>query len=176
MLRGAIAAAVTPLRDDGRALDEEAFGPLTRFLADGGLDGLLACGTTGEGLLLTVEERRRAAERYLEERPKGFQVAVHAGAQTTADTVALASHAVEAGADAVAVIAPPFFLLDQAEVLNHLLAAAEACAPLPFYAYEFAGRSGYAIPVDVVHRLREQAPNLVGMKVSDRPWTAVEPY
>ena len=48
-LRGAIAAAVTPLRDGGRHLDEEAFAPLVRFLADGGVDGLLACGTTARG-------------------------------------------------------------------------------------------------------------------------------
>ncbi len=147
MLTGAIAAAVTPLTDGGRRLDESALGPLVRFLADGGIDGVLACGTTGEGILLTVDERRRITERLLEERPDGFQIAVHAGAQTTADTVAIAAHARQAGADAVAVIAPPYFPLDEEEVLAHLLAAAEACAPLPFYAYEFAARSGYPIPV-----------------------------
>jgi len=176
VLRGAIAAAVTPLTDDGRRLDDAAFGPLVRFLADGGLDGVLACGTTGEGILLSVEERRRASERFLEERPAGLAVAVHAGAQTTDDTVALAVHAKEIGADAVAVIAPPYFPLDEEAVLSHLVAAAGACAPLPFYAYEFAGRSGYAIPVRAIARLRELAPNLAGMKVSDAPWSAVEPY
>jgi dihydrodipicolinate synthase/N-acetylneuraminate lyase len=176
VLKGALAATVTPLLDDGRALDEPAIGPLVRFLADGGVDGALVCGTTGEGILLSVPERRRVAERFLQERPPGFQVAVHAGAQTTADTVKLAAHAKEIGADAVAVIAPPYFPLDEDEVLAHLLAAAEACAPLPYYAYEFAARSGYPIPVRAVERLRDLAPNLAGMKVSDRPWTAVEPY
>jgi dihydrodipicolinate synthase/N-acetylneuraminate lyase len=82
----------------------------------------------------------------------------------------------EAGADAVAVIAPPYFPLDERELLRHLRSAADACAPLPFYVYEFAARSGYAIPVDVVARLRDDAPNLAGMKVSDAPWDAVEPY
>jgi dihydrodipicolinate synthase/N-acetylneuraminate lyase len=176
VLRGAITAAVTPLADGGRRLDEEAFGPLVRFLAGGGTDGLLACGTTGEGVLLSIDERRRAAERFLEARPEGFLVAVHAGAQSTADTVELATHAKEIGADAVAVIAPPYFPLDAAAVLDHLRSAAEACAPLPFYVYEFAARSGYAIPVRAIERLREEAPNLAGMKVSDTPWEAVEPY
>jgi dihydrodipicolinate synthase/N-acetylneuraminate lyase len=176
VLRGAIAAAVTPLTEGGARLDEPAFAPLVRFLADAGLDGLLACGTTGEGVLLGVDERRRVVERFLEARPPGFQVAVHAGAQTTADTVTLAAHAREAGADAVAVIAPPYYALDDAAVLAHLRAAADACAPLPFYAYEFAARSGYAIPIDVVTRLRAGAPNVAGMKVSDTPWEAVEPY
>ena len=176
MLRGAITAAVTPLTDDGTRLDEEAFGPLVRFLAEGGTDGLLACGTTGEGVLLSLAERRRAAERFLEARPDGFLIAVHAGAQSTADTVELATHAKEIGADAVAVIAPPYFPLDAAAVFAHLRSASEACAPLPFYVYEFAARSGYAIPVRAIERLREEAPNLAGMKVSDTPWGAVEPY
>src|ERR671914_846104 len=58
MLRGAIAAAVTPLRDDGSTVDEDAFAPFVRFLSVGGVDGVLACGTTGEGILLSVDERK----------------------------------------------------------------------------------------------------------------------
>ena len=176
MLTGAIAAAATPLTDGGRDLDEGAVGPLTRFLADGGIDGALVCGTTGEGILLSPPERVRVAERFVEARPDGFQIAIHAGAQSTADTVALATHAKEIGADAVAVIAPPYFPLDEPALLEHLRAAAEACGPLPFYVYEFAGRSGYAIPVAVIERLRETSPNLAGLKVSDTPWSAIEPY
>jgi dihydrodipicolinate synthase/N-acetylneuraminate lyase len=167
---------VTPLADGGGNLDEDAIGPLTRFLAERGIDGILACGTTGEGILLSVPERRRVAERFVEARPEGFQVAIHAGAQSTSDTVELATHAKEVGADAVAVIAPPYFPLDERALLEHLRAAAEACGPLPFYVYEFAGRSGYAIPVGVIERLRDTSPNLAGLKVSDTPWSAVEPY
>jgi dihydrodipicolinate synthase/N-acetylneuraminate lyase len=103
-------------------------------------------------------------------------VAIHAGAQSTSDTVELATHAKEVGADAVAVIAPPYFPLDERALLEHLRSAAEACGPLPFYVYEFAGRSGYAIPVPVIERLRETSPNLAGLKVSDTPWSAIEPY
>lgn len=176
MLKGAIAASVTPLADGGASVDLDAIASLVRFLADGGVDGLLACGTTGEGILLSVEERKAVTERFLEERPDGFRVAVHAGAQTTADTVALARHAREVGADAVAVIAPPYFPLGEDELVTHLGAAASACDPLAFYVYEFVGRSGYAIPVAVIERLRETATNLAGLKVSDSPWSAVEPY
>lgn len=175
-LHGAIAASVTPLKDGGRTLDTMAFEPLTAFLAEGGVDGVLACGTTGEGVLLGVAERRTVTELFIDNRPAGFQVAVHAGAQTTADTVALAAHAVDVGADAVAVIAPPYFPLDEEELLRHLRSAANAADPLAFYVYEFAGRSGYAIPPGVVERLRADAPNVVGMKVSDAPFEAVRPY
>ncbi len=176
MLHGAIAAAATPLSEGGASLDRDAFGPLVGFLAAGGLDGILALGTTGEGIMLSVDERRRAAELFLAARPEGFAVAVHCGAQTTPDTVALALHAAEAGADAVAVIAPPYFAFDERELLAHFRAAAGACAPIPFYVYEFAARSGYAVPLSVVEGLREAAPNLRGLKVSDTPFDRVEPY
>jgi dihydrodipicolinate synthase/N-acetylneuraminate lyase len=175
-LHGAIAAAVTPLRDGGQHLDEEAFAPLVRSFAAGGVDGLLACGTTGEGVLLSVDERRRVAELFLAARPEGFQVAVHAGAQTTADSMALASHALKAGADAIALIAPPYFPLDPEELVRHFVSVANACEPLPFYIYEFAGRSGYPIPIDVIGRIRERCANVRGMKVSDTPFAAAEPY
>ena len=122
------------------------------------------------------DERRHVAEGFLAVRPEGFQVAVHAGAQTTRDTVALAAHALEVGADAVAVIAPPYFPLDPRALFEHFRSAADACDPLPFYIYEFAERSGYAIPLDVVGQLRREQGNVVGMKVSDTPFDAIEPY
>jgi len=176
MIRGALAAAVTPLRDGGAELDEEAFGPLAEFLAAGSLDGILAMGTTGEGVLLSVPERKRVADLFLEACAGRLDVAAHCGAQTTADTVVLAEHAAAAGATAVAVIGPPYFQLDDEALLAHLRAAAEACAPTPFYVYEFARVSGYAVPVRVVERLRDAAPNLAGMKVSDAPFERLEPY
>ena len=176
MLKGALAASVTPLRDDGDALDEDAFEPVVDFLVAGGMDGLLAMGTNGEGILLSPEERKRAAARFVEVSAGRLQIAVHCGAQTTVDTVALAAHAVEAGADAVAVIAPPYFPLDDVALLEHFVAAARACEPLPFYVYEFERTSGYAVPLPVLDRLRERASNLAGLKVSDRPWEKFAPY
>lgn len=175
MLSGAIAAALTPLKGGGFELDEDAFEPYVAFLAANGIDGLLALGTTGEGVLFDVDERKRVAELFLACRGR-LQVAVHCGAQTTSDTVLLAEHAAEAGADAVAVIAPPYFAFDADELLAHFREAAQACDPLPFYVYEFAARSGYAVPLPVIAGLREEASNFVGLKVSDTPWERFEPY
>jgi dihydrodipicolinate synthase/N-acetylneuraminate lyase len=171
VLKGALAAALTPLRDSGSALDEDAFGPYCEFLRE--LDGVLALGTTGEGILLSTDERRRVVELFV---AGGLRVIAHCGAQTTAATVELAEHAASAGVDGVAVIGPPYFPLDEDALLAHFGAAARACAPLPFYLYEFARASGYAVPLDVLGRLREQAPNLAGLKVSDSPWEAFAPY
>ena len=174
MLRGALAAAVTPLAGD--RLDEDAFAPYVDYLAAGGLDGLLALGTTGEGLLFGVEERKRAVELFAAAARGRLQVAAHCGAQTTADTVVLAEHAVATGVDAVAVIGPPYFHLDERALLDHFAAAAAACAPLPFYVYEFERASGYAVPLSVLHELRERTANLAGLKVSDAPFERFAPY
>ena len=69
-------------------------------------------GTSGEEILLDLDERRTVMERFVEGARGRFPVAVHAGAQTTAQSVALAEHAAHIGAAAVAVIGPPYFKLD----------------------------------------------------------------
>ncbi len=175
-LRGTLAASVTPLRDAGGLLDEEAFGPLTDFFVAARLDGILALGTAGEGILLSEEERKRAADLFLQASDRRLRVAVQCGAQTTAETVALAVHAAEVGADAVVVIGPPYFPLDERAQYAHFLAAATACAPLPFYVYEFAATTGYPVAPEVLERLRGAATNLTGLKVSDTPWASFERY
>ena len=169
----AYAAALTPLRDGGEALDEDAFAPYVSFLERGGVDGILALGTTGEGILLGKAERMRAAELFL---AGGLDVIVHCGAQTTRDTVELAEHAARHGAAGVAVIPPPYFALDDEALLAHLDAAAHACEPLPFFVYEFRARAGYSVSLPVLERLRAGATNFAGLKVSNRPFADVEPY
>jgi dihydrodipicolinate synthase/N-acetylneuraminate lyase len=171
-----LAASVTPLRGNGAAVDDDAFGPLADFFVGAGLDGVLALGTAGEGISLRVDERRQVADLFLQAADNRLQVAVHCGAQTTADTVTLAAHAAEVGADAVVVIGPPYFKLDEKAQYGHFLAAATACAPLPFYVYEFASTTGYAIAPAVLERLRHDASNVVGLKVSDTPWDRFADY
>ena len=168
-----IAAALTPLRDGGASLDDEALHPYLEFLRDAGIEAALLLGTTGEGILLSFPERKRAISNAI---GGPLPVLAHCGAQSTADTAALAAHAAEQGAEAVAVIAPPYFRLDEDALLAHFAEAARACAPLPFYVYELEAASGYAIPVSVVERLRETVDNVAGMKVSDAPFEKVQPY
>ncbi len=176
MIRGALAASVTPLTDGGDTVDQSGIGPLVDFYADAGLDGLLVLGTTGEGILFDADERRRVTERFVEAGAGRLAMIIHTGAQTTADTVALSAHAAEAGADAVGVIGPPYFAYDEDSLFAHFSAAAKAAAPLPFYVYEFAARAGYPVPLAVLARLREDAENFVGLKVSDSPYEAFAPY
>jgi dihydrodipicolinate synthase/N-acetylneuraminate lyase len=175
-VRGTLAAAVTPLVGAGGGIDEDGIAAVTEFYVRAGLDGILALGTTGEGILFSIDERRRAADAFVAAAHHRFAVVVHCGAQTTHDTALLAEHAAGIGAAGVAVIPPPYFPLDADAIWRHLDAAADACAPMPFYVYEFAARSGYSVPIEVIERLRSSAPNLVGMKVSDSTFDAVRPY
>jgi dihydrodipicolinate synthase/N-acetylneuraminate lyase len=172
--RPLIVAAATPLTDGGASLDADAIAPYVAFLESHGADGVFACGTTGEGVLLGLDERRRAVEAFRS--ALTGRLIVHAGAQTTADTVALAEHARAIGADAIAIIPPPYFALDAEALTAHFVAAARACAPLPFFCYAFTARSGYPLPVDVIRRIEASVDNLAGLKVSESPFERVEPY
>jgi dihydrodipicolinate synthase/N-acetylneuraminate lyase len=175
-IAGCLAASVTPFRQDGESLDEGAFDGLTDFMVGAGLDGFLAMGTTGEGVLLTIAERKLVTDLFVKAARSRLKVVVHAGAQTTRDTSTLSAHAADSGADGVAVIGPPYYPLDEQSMLEHFASAGRACAPLPFYVYEFAARSGYAVPLSVISKLRDRLPNLAGLKVSDTPWDKFETY
>ena len=83
MLRGALAASVR-LRDEGAVLDEDGFDSVVDDLVAAGLDGILAFGTNGEGVLLSAEERRRGLELFLAAAAGRLLVAAHCGAQATA--------------------------------------------------------------------------------------------
>jgi len=175
-LGGAVAASVTPLREGGEAVDLEAIEPLVGELVRGGVDGILALGTTGEGILLDTAERRAVAEAFVRASDGRLTIMVHCGAQTTSATANLSAHAAEVGAAAVAVIGPPYYEPDDQALVQHFNEAAIACAPLPFFIYEFAARAGYAIRPSVIEELRLRVPNLAGLKVSDSPWERFEPY
>jgi dihydrodipicolinate synthase/N-acetylneuraminate lyase len=176
MLRGALAAALTPLQAGGESFDARACELYASFLVESGLDGVLLLGTTGEGMLLNPSEREIVASVFTAAVGGRLKVAVHVGAQSTKDTVRLAEHAVSIGANAVAVIPPPYFRLDDGALLAHLDQAARAAAPLPFYLYEFEAASGYAISHEVIQRFADIAPNLAGLKVSDAPYPHFERY
>ena len=176
MLSGTLAAALTPFTPGADALDLGVIPSYAEWLLAHGASGVLSAGTTGESVLLSEDEHRRLAEAWRAAlRGRGL-LAVHAGAQTTGETVRLAAHAKEIGADAVAVIGPPYFALDAEELFCHFKAAADACAPVPFYVYEFAARAGYALPIPMLHRLKATCSNVVGLKVSDAPFEKFKPY
>lgn len=169
-----LVASITPMRDGGARIDEDAIGPLAVFQHEHGADGVFACGTTGEGLLLTPQERIAVASHFRE--AIDGPLIVNVGSQTTAQSCALAAQMAELGVDGVAAVAPPYYPLGQEALVDHMVAVARACDPLPFYMYVFTVRSGYPFPAAVASSVRDRATNTVGLKVSEGSIAEVAPF
>ncbi len=163
-LRGIYPAIITPFDAEG-AYDAGAMRRIVRHQLDAGVDGFYVSGGTGEGLLLTPEERRSALETVLDEVKGRAGVIAHVGAFQTADTLALASHAGEVGADAIAALPPAYFYRpDTLGLVRYYSAVAEASS-VPLLIYNIPQRVGITMTRDLFDRLLE-VPNIVGMKDS----------
>jgi 4-hydroxy-tetrahydrodipicolinate synthase len=160
---GIVCALVTPFRGDG-AVDEPALRELIDFQAERGVDALFVLGTTGEGVLLDVAERRRATEVAAEHLRGRLPLVVHCGAADTLTAVALARHAEAAGAVAAAAVVPFFFRYTHAELQRHFTALAEAAPRIGHYVYENPERVGYSAGVGLVAQLVDQVPGILGVK------------
>lgn len=164
-LTGLIAAPHTPFRADG-SIELEVVPQQARLLVHNGVAGAFICGTTGEGSSLTSDERRTLVESWVAARPVGLSVIVHVGHLSLNEACALARHAEEAGADAIAAIAPSFFKPPTVtELVAWCAEVARAAPTLPFYYYYMPGMTGVTIPAtDFLARAGDQIPNLAGVK------------
>ncbi|MDR7485310.1 MAG: dihydrodipicolinate synthase family protein [Armatimonadota bacterium] len=163
-LRGVIIALPTPMRADGQ-VDARGVGDLVGWLVDRGVDGIFACGTTGEGPLLDLEERVTVLRAAVTASAGRVPVVAQVGGMTTAGTIAAARSAVGAGVDALAVMAPFYFRHSEAAVIAHFAAVADAVPDHPVLLYNIPQHTGNAITPSVVRALLGR-PNLVGMKDS----------
>lgn len=160
---GVLSALVTPFGPDGR-VDTAALADLVDFQIGAGVDGLFVLGTSGEGLLLSVEERTALAGAVLELVGSRVPVVVHCGAVDTATAVILARHAAGAGASALATLPPLFFPYDDRAHLGHFAAVAAAAPGLDHYVYENPDRVGFSLGPGLVLRLIREIPGLRGIK------------
>ena len=139
-IKGLVAATVTPMKANGE-VNLPALDSYVKHLEKQGLAGVFVNGTTGEGLLMTSEERKAVAEAWMAYKDK-FKVMIHVGGTSYAAEVDLARHAEQIGADAISAMGPCFLPPYRAEELvafNKIIAAA---APnTPFYYYHIPGTS-----------------------------------
>lgn len=164
-LQGVVVPIMTPF-DAAGEFDPTATKRLVNYLIKRGVHGLFPCGTTGEGFLLSLDERRRVAETVIDAASGRIPVIIHSGAANTADTLALTTHANAAGADAVAVIPPFVYHHCDAALMKHYLTVANSVPDLPVLLYNFPAISNNTFTFDLVMALREEAPNIIGMKDS----------
>ena len=163
--RGLVAAPFTPLHAD-RSLNLDVIPAYARFLRDNGVGAAFVCGTTGEGLSLTLEERLRIAERWVACADDRLRVIVHVGHTCLTDARTLTAHAAKIGASAVSALTPCFFKpRNNAEVVNWCEAVASAAPTLPFYYYNIPSMTGIDYPVvDFLAQAQDRIPSLAGVK------------
>lgn len=164
-LSGLVAAPFTPFRPNGDVA-LETIPKIATLLARNGVKGAFVCGTTGEGSSLTSDERREVAAAWRAATPAGLALTVHVGHLSLRESQALARHAQQIGADAVATLAPNFFKPANVQELVAWCAGVAAAAPkLPFYYYHMPGMTGVNIPVrEFLALAPSQIPTFVGVK------------
>jgi 4-hydroxy-tetrahydrodipicolinate synthase len=159
-LRGSFVALVTPFREG--KVDEAALRSLIRWQLDKGTDGLVPCGTTGEGATLLSEEAVRVVRACVEEARGRVPVVAGCGTNSTAATIDNVQRAKEAGADAALVVTPYYNKPTQAGILTHFRLVADA-TDLPVILYDIPGRTGVPIRYETILRAA-QHPNILAIK------------
>jgi dihydrodipicolinate synthase/N-acetylneuraminate lyase len=163
-IQGVVAPPPTPLDGEGAELDLRAIAAVVDHLAAGGVHAMFVNGTTGEGALLTLEERERTAEAFAAANAGRLATIVQVGDVGTAGSVRLARHAASVGAHAVAVVAPFYFEHDQAALERHVRAIA-AATDLPTFIYDIPQRTANSFGLDLTRRLYAEGV-IVGSKDS----------
>ena len=164
-VKGIIVPTLTPF-DGGGKIDATAVERLVDFLIGNGVAGLFPGGTTGEGFLLSLEERRQVAEAVVSAAAGKVPVIVHTGTPTTSDTMALTQHAAEIGAGAAGIIAPYVYHHGDESLFRHFSCVANSVPQLPIYLYNFPAICNNTLSTDLVQKVMAEAPNVIGMKDS----------
>ena len=161
---GLFPAAVTPMDGEGR-LDERALERVLEFNLQAGVQGFWLAGGTGESVLLDDEENMRVASLAVAQMAGRAASIMHVGTPTTRRSVRLAEHAARAGADAVCCVPPLFYSRSEEEIVEHYRAVG-AAAGRPIFLYNLPGMTGVEITVDLARRIRDEVPQLAGLKHS----------
>ena len=176
-LSGIIVAPITAMSDDGQSLASDViFHTYYQFLIERGVNGMLVGGTTGEGMLLSLDERKTLAEKTVRIVNHAVPVLIHVGANSTADAVQLAKHAAMIKADGIAVVSPSFYSYDQPALATHFTAVAKTVPDLPMYLYNLPSFVHNELLADLVVELQHTCPNIVGVKHSDEDMIRLQEY
>ena len=164
-LVGLIAATYTPLHRDG-SLNLDPIPGMVDHLLESGVSGLYVCGSTGEGVSLTSDERRSVAEAFTAAANKRVPVVVQVGHNSVAEARGLAAHAQEIGADVISATCPSYFKVGNISALVDCMSEVASGAPeLPFYYYHIPILTGSTIDMaGFLRQASERIPNLHGLK------------
>ena len=166
-ITGLVPATFTPFHADG-SLNLGLVEPLVEHLIRDGVTGLYVCGSTGEGISLTREERMATSAAFVAATRKRIPVVVQVGHNSIAEARLLAAHAQSVGADAISATPPSYFKPPTLTALIDSMAEIAAAAPdLPFYYYHIPGMTGVTPNIAALVRDGQASiPTLVGVKFS----------
>lgn len=156
--------AMVSCYDGNGNISEEAVIQLTRFFISAGINGIYVGGSTGEGLLQSVEERKSVLEAVVRENNGRVQIIAHIGAMTTEASVELAVHAEAVGVDAISAVPPFYYRFSDRAVKNHWRAIFQAVS-LPFIIYHIPSTTGFNLTEKLFKEMLSY-PNVAGLKVS----------
>ncbi|HLT93444.1 MAG TPA: dihydrodipicolinate synthase family protein [Membranihabitans sp.] len=164
-LKGLIAAPFTPFYEDGE-LNLKTISGYSTLLKKSHVSGVFIGGTTGEGMLMSVAERKSLAEEWLRHAEESFKIIVHVGANSYRDAQELADHARSIGADAVSSMGPLFLRPKRIEdLINYCREVSLSSGDLPFYYYHIPGVSGVDFPmIEFLEKAEDIVPTLKGIK------------
>ncbi len=158
--RGAYTALITPFQ--GGNVDYSALERLVEHQIAAGIDGIVPCGTTGESPTLSMDEHDQVVKRVIRLANKRVPVIAGAGSNSTAEAVRLATHAAEAGADGLLLVAPYYNRPPQEGIFRHYSEIARA-VELPIMLYNIPGRCGGEIAPQTIKRLCETHENITAV-------------
>lgn len=164
-IKGLIDAPFTPFDRNGD-VNCEPIPAYAAMLHKNGLKGVFINGSSGEGYMLTTEERMALAEKWVASVPEGFKVIVHVGSCCLRESVKLAAHAAEIGAWGIGAMAPPFPKIGRIEELvKYCEAICHAAPSLPFYYYHIPAFNGAYLPmVELLKAVDGRIDNFAGIK------------
>lgn len=165
---GIMPALVTPFEADGKTVDEKAAKALIEYHLSLGADGFYILGSTGEGLLMTEEERMRMCEIAVNQVAGRKPIICHIAAMNFEEAKRLAKHADKAGASAISAIPPIFFHYREEDIYAYYKTLAE-CAKIPMIMYNHAAANG-GMSAETVAKMFE-IENVTGVK-----WTVNNYY
>lgn len=175
-LYGLTTAMITPI-DEQDHVDLNAVKDLTDFLISKGVHCLYPCGTTGEMYLLSTAERKKIAETVVKQAKGRVTVFIHVGAMTQKETLELAGHAHEIGADGIGVVTPAFFPVTDREMEEYFVAIAKSLPDdFPIYLYNIPQDAVNDLKPAVIEKIVARCRNVIGIKYSFADFLRVKDY
>jgi len=164
-LNGIVCANITPFEKNG-SVDYESLKNLTIYLANSGIDAIYPSGTNGEGLALSVDERKKITQTMVEAADGRISIAIQCGTQTLNDTKDLIQNAKDEGAAAAGVVTPFFFKLSQEAIIEYYSNLFESVKNFPIYVYNIPSHTNNDILPKSIAKLAEKYENFAGIKYS----------